>query len=128
MVATTSSCGNDHDPPSLAAEMGGLWDETRALVHDHAELFALEARRAGIGLMVLCAMGFAVAIVLVAVWFAILAIAISQALEHNVSFAAAAGTAAVLNLALAAALILCIRREARTLLFTRSLRQLRGPH
>ncbi|HZQ73883.1 MAG TPA: phage holin family protein [Burkholderiales bacterium] len=116
--------------PGLTELLGRTLSETRALVSDYAELAVLDARSAAIRLAWLLGSGLIVAVLVVTAWMAGIAAAITWMWGEGVSWPAAIGIAAFVNLVGAAVLVWWMRSLVVELPFTALLRQLKGepPH
>jgi uncharacterized membrane protein YqjE len=116
--------------PGLTEQIGRVLSETRALVSDYAELAVLDARRAGIRLAWLLGSGLMIAVLVVTAWMAGIAAGIVWMWGEGISWPAAIGIAAVVNLVGAGALVWWMRHLVVELPFTALLRQLKGepPH
>lgn len=106
--------------------VGHLLSEARALVADYAQLAVLDARRAALCLAWLLGSVLIASVLLVTAWMGGVAALIVVMLGEGVSWAAAIGIAAALNVAGAAALAWWMRNLVTELPFTALLRQLRG--
>jgi len=113
-------------PVGLGELVGHLVSETRALVADYAELAVLDARRAALHLAFLLGAVLVASVLIVTAWMGGVAALIVLMLGEGISWAAAIGVAAVLNLVGAGALAWWMRRLVTELPFTALLRQLRG--
>jgi hypothetical protein len=113
-------------PVGLGELVGHLISETRALVADYAQLAVLDARRAALCLAWLLGSVLIAAVLIVTAWMGGVAALIVLMLGEGVSWAAAIGIAAVLNLVGAGALAWWMRHLITELPFTALLRQLRG--
>jgi len=117
-------------PPGLTELIGRMLSETRALISDYAELAVLDARRAGIRLAWLLGSGLMVAVLVVTAWMAGIAAGIVWMWGEGISWPAAIGIAAFVNVIGAGALVWWMRHLVDELPFTALLRQLKGepPH
>jgi hypothetical protein len=106
--------------------LGHLLSEARALVADYAELAVLDARRAALCLAALLGAVLIASVLLVTAWMGGVAALIVVLLGGGMSWAAAIGIAAALNIVGAAALAWWMRHLVAELPFTALLRQLRG--
>src|SRR5712671_6586117 len=113
-------------PVGLGELVGHLVSETRALVADYAQLAVLDARRAALHLAWLLGAVLIAAVLVVTAWMGGIAALIVLMLGGGMSWPAAIGIAAVLNLVGAGALAWWMRRVVADLPFTALLRQLRG--
>jgi uncharacterized membrane protein YqjE len=112
-------------PPTLTQRIVTLVADTRELLCDHLELAALEARRAGVGLVrTLCA-AVVISLLVVTAWLALVAASIVWVTDAGVGWAVAVACAALANVLLAAGVAWWLRSQARDLLFAATLRQLR---
>jgi uncharacterized membrane protein YqjE len=112
-------------PPPLTQRIVTLVADTRELLCDHLELAALEARRAGVGLVrTLCA-AVVISLLVVTAWLALVAASIVWVTDAGVGWAVAVACAALANVLLAAGVAWWLRSQARDLLFAATLRQLR---
>lgn len=114
-------------PPGLGELLARLAGEARGLVSDFAQLAVLDARRAAIKLAWLLSCGLVAAVLVVTAWLAGVAAFIVTMLGEGVSWIAALGVAALLNVAGAAALLWWMRHLLAEMPFAALLRQLR-PH
>ncbi|MBL1263578.1 phage holin family protein [Methylomicrobium sp. RS1] len=102
----------------LLEDLQLLWLDLRGLTHDHLQLAALEARRAGASLAVMLAAGVVMAVLLISVWGGLMAAAALALMQSHVM----GDIEAILSIAganLVAALLLFwfVRRKSRDLLF-----------
>jgi uncharacterized membrane protein YqjE len=114
-------------PPSVLDDTQALLAELRGLGFDHLRLAALETQRAGESLVSMVMAGVMVAILLMAAWLGLLAVAVLWVTENNLVLPSSAMLLAVVfNLLLA--LICCevIRRKKRYLHFPSTLRSFQG--
>lgn len=112
-------------PPPLTQRLVTLVADTRELLCDHLELAALEARRAGAGLVrTLCA-AVVISLLVVTAWLALVAASIVWVTDAGVGWPVAVACAALANVLLAAGVAWWLRSQARDLLFAATLRQLR---
>ncbi|HEX2566056.1 MAG TPA: phage holin family protein [Burkholderiales bacterium] len=126
MSAVPQFTAAQRKPPGLSELLGRVLSETRALVTDYAELAVLDARRAGIRLAWLLGSGLMVAILVITAWMAGIAAGIVWMWGEGVSWPAAIGIAALINLVGAGALVWWMRSLVVELPFTALLRQLKG--
>jgi len=113
-------------PVGLGELVGHLVSETRALVADYAQLAVLDARRAALHLAWLLGSVLIAAVLIVTAWMGGIAALIVLMMGGGMSWPAAIGIAAVLNLVGAGALAWWMRHLVAELPFTALLRQLRG--
>jgi uncharacterized membrane protein YqjE len=110
----------------VAEELSCAFASARGLLSSILDLFTLEARRAGLTLVLMVACGAIGAILLVAAWLGLMAALTLWAVTAGVSWGAAVAVAALVNLAVAAALFWLCARVSRDLLFPSTRRQLRA--
>jgi hypothetical protein len=113
-------------PAGLGELVGHLLSEARALVADYAQLAVLDARRAALCLAWLLGSVLIAAVLLVTAWMGGVAALIVVLWGEGVSWPAAIGIAALLNIVGAGALAWWMKRLLVDLPFTALLRQLRG--
>ena len=113
-------------PAGLGELVGHLISEARALVGDYAQLAVLDARRAALSLAWLLGSVLIASVLLVTAWMGGVAALIIVMWGGGVSWPAAIGIAALLNLVGAGALAWWMKRILTDLPFTALLRQLRG--
>jgi uncharacterized membrane protein YqjE len=109
----------------IVAELSGTFAGARGLLSNILDLFTLEARRAGLTLVLMLACGAIGAILVVAAWLGLMAALALWAVAHGVSWEAAVAAVAFANLAVAGALFWLCARVSRDLLFSATRRQLR---
>jgi hypothetical protein len=107
-------------------DVGGVLAALGAVVRDGLTLAALEARRAGVGLAVMVALGVAAGLLLVTVWLLLAAAAVLGLDRVGVPASLALLAVAALNLAGAGLLAFVVVRLSRRLLFSATRRQLGG--
>ena len=113
-------------PMGIAEQLSGAFAGARGLLSNLLDLFTLEARHAGLTLVLMLACGVIGAILVVAAWLGLVAAAALWAVSLGSSWEAALGTAVLANLAAAAALFWLCARVSRDLLFPATRRQLRA--
>jgi uncharacterized membrane protein len=112
---------------SLSGALRAWWANLHGMGRDYALLAALELQRAGIGLALLLAAGVVVAVLVVSAWTAVVAGLIVWAVQSGTAgWPLALGSAALVNLALAAFVAVQIRAHATHIFLGATLRQLRG--
>lgn len=109
----------------MVEELSGVFASARGLLSNLLDLFTLEARRAGLTLVLMLACGAIGAILVVAAWLGFMAALTLWAVSHGSSWEAALAIVAFANLAVAAALFWLCARVSRRLLFSATRRQLR---
>jgi uncharacterized membrane protein YqjE len=112
--------------PGLGELIARLVSETRQLAADFVHLAVLDARRAGVRLAMLLSAGLLIATLVITAWMGLVAAGIVWMLGEGVSWVAAIGVAALLNVAAAGALAWWARHLVSEMPFTALLRQLRG--
>ena len=112
--------------PGLGELVARLFSETRQLAADFVHLAVLDARRAGVRLAMLLSAGLLIATLVITAWMGLVAAGIVWLLGEGVSWVAAIGIAALLNVAAAGALAWWARHLVSEMPFTALLRQLRG--
>ena len=111
--------------PTLASRTITLIRDVRDLASDHLELVALEAQRAGLGLIKMVIAAVVISILVVSAWLAIVAGCIVWTTAAGVSWPSALAVAAMGNLLLAGLCWLWVRGQAAEMPFAATLRQLR---
>jgi uncharacterized membrane protein YqjE len=115
-------------PPQQPASVLGvaqqLLDDLRGALQARAHLFALEAQRAGMALVLMALFGVVAALLLVTAWFCLWALVIAVAVALGAPLWVVLLVALVLSLGAAWLLVTMVRAEARHLLFPASVRQL----
>ncbi|HXM84134.1 MAG TPA: phage holin family protein [Burkholderiales bacterium] len=109
----------------IVEELSGAFAGARGLLSNILDLFTLEARRAGLTLVLMLACGAIGAILVVAAWLGLMAALALWAVAHGISWEAAVAAVAFANLAVAGALFWLCARVSRDLLFSATRRQLR---
>jgi uncharacterized membrane protein YqjE len=117
-------------PQSTAAkgfgeELTGTFASARMVLSDVLELLTLEARRAGLTLLLMLACGVIGALLAVAAWLGLMAALVLWAVAQGADWQVAIAAVAVGNLGTAAALFWYCLRVSRNLLFPATRRQLR---
>jgi hypothetical protein len=130
MAAVPDFGAAQRKPPGLLDLVGRTLSEAKALLSDYAQLAVLDARRAAIRLAWLLGSGLVVAVLVVTAWMAGIAAGIVWMWGEGVSWPAAIGIAAFINVIGAGILVGWMRHLVVELPFTALLRQLRGepPH
>ncbi len=118
-AAPEDGTGADPDVRGVLAAIG-------TVVRDGLTLAALEARRAGVGLAVMVALGVAAGLLLVTVWLLLVAAAVLGLGRAGVPAPLALLAVAALNLAMAGLLAFVVVRLSRRLLFNATRRQFGG--
>ncbi|EIC28522.1 MULTISPECIES: phage holin family protein [Methylomicrobium] len=110
----------------LLEDLHLLWLDLRGLTHDHLQLAALEARRAGTSLAAMLAAGVVMAVLLIGVWGGLMAAAALALMKSHVmgdieTILSIAGA----NLVAAWLLFWFVRRKSRDLLFPETVNSFR---
>jgi hypothetical protein len=109
----------------VAENISGLWRDLRGMAHDHLQLAALEAQRAGRSLVAVLAASIVLGVLLASTLLILTGALILALIEFGVSASFAALLAALVNLSASMALALAIRSRSRLLGFPATLRTLR---
>jgi hypothetical protein len=109
-------------------ELSGTFASARELLSSLLDLLALEARRAGLTLVLMIACGAIGAILVVAAWLGLMAALALSAVALGAGWGTALAATAFVNLAVAAALFWLCARMSRALLFSGTRRQLGPKH
>lgn len=109
----------------IAEELSGAFAGARGLLSNFLDLFTLEARRAGLTLVLMLVCGAVGAILVAAAWLGLMAALALWAISLGISWQAAVAALAFANLAVAGALFWLCARVSRDLLFSATRRQLR---
>ena len=123
-----SPAGEEVRPPTAGVleELTGTLSSARAALSHFFDLLSLEARRAGLALVWMIALGFAAAICAVTVWLGIMAALAMWAVSLGLHPVAAVVVIASLNLVACAALAYRCIGMSRDLLFPATRRQAAG--
>ena len=113
-------------PPGLFDDVVGLARDFQALAHDHLQLVALEAKRAGHNLVTMIAAGIGLGILLATVWLGMMGAVVWWLIAIGVAPALALFAMTLLNLAAAGVCLGLIRRSRRSLGFPATLRSLKA--
>jgi len=109
----------------ILEELSGAFASARGLLSSILDLFSLEARRAGLTLVLMLACGAIGAILVVAAWLGLMAALALWAVAFGFSWQAALAAVAIANLAVAGGLFCLCAWVSRNLLFPATRRQLR---
>lgn len=122
--AASSESGGNTD---LLEDVRTLWLELRGLTHDHLQLASLEGRQASRSLVSMIAAGLITAVLLISVWFGLMAAAALMLINGNIVGAIEAILLVVAaNLAAILFLFRFIRHKSHHLLFPATVRSLAG--
>ena len=109
----------------IVEDLSGAMASARSLLSSVLDLFGLEARRAGLTLVLMLACGAIGAILVVAAWLGLMAALALWAVSLGISWEAALAAVAIGNLALAGVLFWLCVWVSRNLLFPATRRQVR---
>jgi len=109
----------------IVAELSGAFAGARGLLSNLLDLFGLEARRAGLVLVLMLACGVIGAVLTVAAWIGLLAALVLWAVSLGIEWQVALGAVAIVNAAGASALFWLCARASRDLAFPATRRELR---
>ncbi|MEO7762306.1 MAG: phage holin family protein [Casimicrobiaceae bacterium] len=126
-VEPDASAAADTTPPTpgLLENTGALWNDLKGLAHDHLELAALEARRAGESLVSIVVYGVIVGVLAVSAWIGVVAALILWLIALGLAPSLALLAGVLINLVGGVALIFAIRRQSKALRFPATVRALR---
>jgi uncharacterized membrane protein YqjE len=110
---------------SLVEELSGAFAGARGLLSNLLDLFGLEARRAGLMLVLMLACGVMGAVLCVAAWVGVLAALVLWAVSLGIEWHTALGAVAFANAAAAGLLFWLCARVSRDLAFPATRRELR---
>ena len=110
---------------ALREDVRSLWDAARSLTHDHLQLAALEAKRAGESLVTMVVAGVALAVLIVSAWLGLVSAAVLVSVDRGVSTGFALLGAVGVNVVVAFVLYGFIRRRSHRLRFPATIRSLR---
>ena len=111
--------------PGLSASALALWDDLRGLAHEHLQLAALEARRAGESLVSMLAYAIVAGVLAASAWVGATGALVLWLIDCGIAASAALLLAAFLNALGAFGFALAIRRKSRFLSFPATVRSLR---
>jgi uncharacterized membrane protein YqjE len=111
-------------PEGIVAELSGAFAGVHGLASSLLDLFGLEARRAGLAVIVMLGCGAASAMLFVAGWIALMA-ALTMWSAARIGWEATLAAVAVATVAAAAVLFWVCVRASRALAFPATRRQLR---
>jgi uncharacterized membrane protein YqjE len=114
--------------PGFVDNAVALWDDLKALAHDHLELAALETKRAGESLVMIVVFGIVAAILLVTAWMGLVAALVLWLVTLDLSVWLAVLIGVVVNVAAAGGLVFAIKSRTTALRFPATVRALKpGP-
>jgi uncharacterized membrane protein YqjE len=111
---------------SLGEEMSGAFAGARAWLSNLLDLFTIEARHAGLTLMLLLGCAAAGAVLVASAWLALMLVFVLWAVGHGVMWEATFAAIACINLVLAALVYWLFTRVSADGLFPATRRQLRA--
>ena len=113
------------DGTGLFGNVQALWEDLRGLLHDHLQLAALEAQRAGKSLVNMVIYGVAAAILVVTAWLGLMAAVVLWLIGLGLHPSAALLVAVGVNVAGVVLLVLMIMRASKYLGFPATVRSLK---
>ena len=102
-----------------------LWSDLQSVVHDHLELAALEAKRAGQNLVAIVVYGVVIAILAVTAWMGLVTAGVLGLIQLGLNASLAVLIGVVVNLAGAFGLVLLIKQASHALRFPATVRALK---
>lgn len=127
-----ASPGQETAPVADSAAAAGLidnavalWGDLQSVAHDHLELAALEAKRAGQSLVAIVAYGVVIAILVVTAWMGIVTAGVLWLIQLGLNASLAVLIGVVVNLAGAFGLVLLIKQASQALRFPATVRALK---
>jgi len=102
-----------------------LWLDLKSVLHDHLELAALEAKRAGQSLVAILAYGVVIAIMVVTAWMGLVTAGVLWLVNLGLASPLAVLIGVALNLAGAFGLFLLIKQASQALRFPGTVRALK---
>jgi hypothetical protein len=94
-----------------------LWSDLQAVAHDHLELAALEAKRAGQNLVAIVVYGVVIAILVVTAWMGLVTAGVLWIIQLGLNASLAVLIGVAVNLAGAFGLVLLIKQASHALRF-----------
>lgn len=116
----------DSGPPGLLGNVQALWQDLRGLLHDHLQLAALEAQRAGKSLVNMVIYGVAAAILVVTAWLGLMAAGVLWLIDLGLNSSLALLAAVGVNVGGVLLLVLMIMRASKYLGFPATVRSLKS--
>jgi uncharacterized membrane protein YqjE len=110
----------------VVAELSGAFAGARGLASNLLDLVGLEARRAGLTLVLMLACGVIGAVLVIAAWLGLLAALVLWGVSAGTTWQAALGIVVLANVAAASALFWLCARASRDLAFPATRRELRA--
>jgi hypothetical protein len=112
-------------PGGVVAELCGAFAGARGLASNLLDLFGLEARRAGLMLVLMLACAVTGAVLVIAAWLALLAALVLWGVSLGITWQAALGAVTFANVAAAGVSLCLCARASRDLAFPATRRALR---
>ena len=109
----------------LTTRVSALLRDVGSLARDHLELAVLEAQRAGIGLTRVLIAAVVISVLVITAWLSFVAGFIVWITDQGVNWPAALAIGGVVNLLLAGAAMLWMRKQKDAFTFEATLRQIR---
>ena len=109
----------------IVAELAAAFASARGLTASLLDLFGLEARRAGLMLVLMLACGVIGAVLIIAAWLGLLAALVLWGVSLGITWQAALGIVAFANVVSAGALFCLCAHASRDLAFPATRRELR---
>ena len=110
----------------LLGNVQALWQDLRGLLHDHLQLAALEAQRAGKSLVNMVIYGVAAAILVVTAWLGLMAAGVLWLIDLGLNSSLALLAAVGVNVGGVLLLVLMIMRASKYLGFPATVRSLKS--
>jgi putative superfamily III holin-X len=120
-ATTAATVAND----GLIDNAVALWNDLQTVAHDHVELAALEAKRAGQSLVAIVVYGVVIAILAVTAWMGIVTAGVLWLIQLGLNASLAVLIGVVVNLAGAFGLVLLIKQASQALRFPATVRALK---
>lgn len=118
--------GDAEPPPGVIEELAGVFASVRTVLANFLDLLSLEARRAGLALMWMAVCAMVAAVCIVSAWLGLMAALVICAVSQGYSPLVAVLVVALMNAAVAGALIYRVVSMSHDLRFSATRRQLAG--
>ena len=122
----TTELGAEPRGLGLVADVRMLCQEVVALAHDQMQLAALETKLAGQSLVIMLAAGIMLGIALASAWTGLVVVVVAVLVHQGISIITALLLGVAANVLLALALGALIKQQSRHLLWSATLRSMRG--
>ncbi len=119
------AAGTHDRAAAFSSRVSTLLRDAGSLARDHLELAVLEAQRAGIGLTKALVAAVVISVLVITAWLSFVAGFIVWITDRGLDWPAALCIGGLVNLVLAVAAALWMRKQKETLTFEATLRQLR---